>query len=110
MPSHAEASVENMRLLEIPHRVDDGVDSGDDIVAEGRNLEGEFAGSGEFLQEVFGIEEPRIGQAIGWKTLGRIHRFAGWKGRRERATLVCAFLTSVVHEGHSLRFYMTYIV
>jgi hypothetical protein len=51
-------------LLEAPHSVNDGINPGDDVVSESRNLQSKLADAGEFAQKLFGIEKPRVGQMI----------------------------------------------
>jgi len=97
-------------LLEIPNGVDDAVDWPKNVVTHRRNPQSEFADSGEFREELFAIEEPRIRQLIGGKSPRCLHEFGmcGVGGRNGNINL--RIVISVLHEGHSLRFYMTYIV
>lgn len=97
-------------LFEVPYAVDDAVDWTNDVISHWWYAEREFADPSEFREQAFGVEEPWIRQLLGRDSLWRVHNARTWIYRRRWRNINLGIIINVFHQGHSLRFYMTYIV
>jgi hypothetical protein len=91
-------------FFEVPDGVNDTVDRPEDVISHRRNPEYQFPNPSELREQAFSIEEPRIGQPVGRKSLWRVHRPGTWIEPRRYRNINLVILVNVFHEGTAYDF------
>jgi hypothetical protein len=63
------------------------------------NVERESADAAELGEQAFGVEKPRIRQAVRRKSLWCAHTERRWSQGRRRRNINLAIIINVIHEG-----------
>jgi hypothetical protein len=59
--------------FEVPHGVNDTIYRPDNVISHRRNSERKLPNPGELREEAFSVEEPRIREPVGRKSLWHTH-------------------------------------
>jgi hypothetical protein len=86
-------------LFEVPDGVNDTVDRPENVISHRRNPEGQFPNAGELREQAFSVQERRIRQTVGRKSLRRVHTARTWTDLGGWRNINLASLINVFHQG-----------